>query len=106
MFVGDDGACAGATDGWPFGEVRVVYGREVLRCAQNDIWGLVPVCAGKTVWWVAVFAADDGVGAVPMPHLFQLITQNGVLFVENVGCHDHLAGHARPIPCCFDADAV
>ena len=40
MFVGDDGACAGATDGWPFGEVRVVYGREVLRCAQNDIWWL------------------------------------------------------------------
>ena len=40
MFVGDDGACVGATDGWPFGEVCVVYGREVLRCAQNDIWGL------------------------------------------------------------------
>ena len=36
------------------------------------------------------------VGAPLVSHLFQLIAQNGVLVLENTGCHDHLAGHARP----------
>ena len=69
MFVGDDGACVGATDGWPFAtrEVCVVYGREVLRCAQNDIWGLGSGLRWKDGVVGCVFAADDGVGAVPIP---------------------------------------
>ena len=64
--------------------------------------GLVPVCAGDGVAGCG-FRRGRWCGG-GSHDLFQLITQNGVLFVENVGCHDHLAGHARPIPCCFDAE--